>query len=549
MKKAWYKEGVVYQIYPRSFKDSNNDGIGDLKGIIEKLDYLKELGIDIIWLSPIYESPLDDNGYDVSDYRAILKDFGTMEDFKKLVKEVHNRGMRIILDMVINHTSSEHKFFKEALSDVNSKYRDWYFFKKGKKNKLPNNWTSFFGGKAWTYNKQTDDYYLHLFAPSQPDLNWENEEVKKEFKDVLKFWLDEGVDGFRLDVINILSKREGLPNGKKRLALTGKEHYVNGPKMHQILQELNEDVFNKYDCFTVGETVLIDTKEALKYTGGDKRELDMLFSFEHTSVDTINNKWFIRKFRPYHLKKVLDKYQETLNNKGWNTLFFENHDQPRVVSRWGDTKDYYKESAKLLATILFFQQGTPFIYQGQEIAMTNADFKELDEYKDVETHNIYKLGREVFHFTHKRMMKKIKYMSRDNARTPMQWDDSKNAGFSKGTPWIRVNSNYKKINVKNNIKDKDSVYHYYKKIFALRKKYPVIVYGDYKPLFKKSRYLYAYERTLDNNSLIVISNFSKKQRKFPKLNLDDYKVILQNYKTLDNNYLKPYEARVYLKTK
>ena len=368
------------------------------------------------------------------------------------------------MDMVLNHTSDQHKFFKEARSDVNSPYRDYYYFRKGNNGKLPNNWTSFFGGKAWSYNKDTDDYYLHLFAPSQPDLNWENEEVKKEFKDVLRFWLDLGVDGFRLDVINILSKRNSLPNGRRRIALTGREHYVNGPKMHQLLQELNDDVFSKYDCFTVGETVLIDADEALRYTGGEKRELDMLFTFEHTSVDTINNiKWFIRKFKPKRLKRVLDRYQKVLNNKGWNTLFFENHDQPRVVSRWGNTEKYHNESAKLLATILYFQQGTPFVYQGQEIAMTNADFTCLDEYKDVETHNIYKIGRKTFRFTHKRMMGKIKYMSRDNARTPMQWDDSINAGFSNGTLLIIFNSNFKNINVKKSIKDKDSVYNYYKR--------------------------------------------------------------------------------------
>lgn len=550
MKKAWYKEGVVYQIYPRSFKDSNNDGIGDLKGIIEKLDYLKELGIGIIWLSPIYQSPLDDNGYDISDYRDILEEFGTMDDFITLVNEIHKRGMKLIMDMVLNHTSDQHKFFKEARSDVNSPYRDYYYFRKGNNGKLPNNWTSFFGGKAWSYNKDTDDYYLHLFAPSQPDLNWENEEVKKEFKDVLRFWLDLGVDGFRLDVINILSKRNSLPNGRRRIALTGREHYVNGPKMHKLLQELNDDVFSKYDCFTVGETVLIDADEALRYTGGEKRELDMLFTFEHTSVDTINNiKWFIRKFKPKRLKRVLDRYQKVLNNKGWNTLFFENHDQPRVVSRWGNTEKYHNESAKLLATILYFQQGTPFVYQGQEIAMTNADFTCLDEYKDVETHNIYKIGRKTFRFTHKRMMGKIKYMSRDNARTPMQWDDSINAGFSNGTPWIRVNSNFKNINVKKSIKDKDSVYNYYKKIFELRKKYPVIIYGDYNPLFSKNRHIYAYERTLNNDSLIVVANFSIKVRKFPKLDLNGYELILQNYNNIDINNLQPYESRVYLRSK
>jgi oligo-1,6-glucosidase len=548
MRKTWYKEGVVYQIYPRSFKDSNNDGIGDLKGIIEKLGYLQDLGIDIIWISPIYESPLKDNGYDISDYKKIHKDYGTMEDFKLLISELHRRKMKLVMDMVLNHTSEEHPWFIEAKNDINSKYRDYYFFKKGVNGKEPNNWTSFFGGKAWTYNEKTDDYYLHLFAPAQPDVNWDNEELKAEFKEILKFWLDLGVDGFRLDVINVLSKEPGLPNGKKHLALTGKEHYINGPKMHEILQELNNDVFNKYDCFTVGETCLITTKDALTYTGGSKRELDMVFSFEHVSVDTINNKWFLRKFKPLRLKRVLNKYQIELNNQGWNTLFFENHDQPRSVSRWGDVKDYYEESAKLLATILYFQKGTPFIYQGQEIGMQNADFETLDEYQDVETHNIYKLGKELLHFSHKRMMKKIKYMSRDNARTPMQWDDSINSGFSKVKPWLRVNRNYKNINVDKAKKNHTSIYNYYKKIIHLRKKYPVIVYGLFKPLLENDKYIYAYQRTDETNDLIVIANFSKKERKI-KLNIDlsNYQLLLNNYQEINNNILKPYEARVYLK--
>jgi len=558
----WYKNSVVYQVYPRSFKDSNNDGIGDIQGIIEKLEYLKDLGVNVIWLSPVYESPNDDNGYDISDYKNILQDFGTLEDWKQLITEMHNKGIKLVMDLVANHTSNEHPWFIESRSSLDNPKRDYYIWRKGTKNnkKPPNNWTSFFTGSAWELDSLTEEYYLHLFSKKQPDLNWDNPSVRNEMKDILKYWLDLGVDGFRCDVINILSKKEGLPNGKPKIALTGSEHYMNGPQIHSYLQELNQDVLSKYDCFTVGETVFVNTKEASDYVGEHRNELNMVFHFEHMEVDTFNNKWFIVKFIPKKLKRVFSKWQNDLSGKkypeagqGWNALYLENHDQPRSVSRFGCDTLYWKESAKMLATVLYFQQGTPYIYQGQEIGMTNAHFEKLDQYKDIETHNIYKIGRSVLKFSDKVMMRKIKYMSRDNARTPMQWDDSKFAGFSDSTPWIEVNPNKREINVERQLHDEDSILRYYKKIIALRSQFDVVVYGDYKEHLEKHNKLFMYERTYKNQSLVVIANFSSKpvNVKLPnKFAGENYEVLLSNYYVvgdLKNFIAKPYEGRVYLK--
>ncbi len=540
MKKTWYKEGIVYQIYPRSFKDSNGDGIGDLRGIIEKVPYLKELGISIIWLCPVYQSPNDDNGYDISDYRQIHPDFGTMADMEELIDVLHQANIKLIMDLVVNHTSDEHEWFKKSVDKV-AGYSDFYHWKKEK-----SNWSSFFGGEAWTYHPIRKEYYLHLFSKKQPDLNWDNPLVREEIKSVLRFWLDKGIDGFRCDVINLIGKEDGLPKGKFALVLRGREHYLNHRKCHQYLQEINRDVLNKYDCFTVGETAFVSPQTARLYQNEEKRELDMLFQFDHMAADNYFVKWFPKKFRPINLKKPLAKWQNELNGYGWNTLYLENHDQVRSVSRFGDT-EMRNQSAKMLATMLFFQQGTPFIYQGQEIGMTNADFKALNEYKDIESLNIYQIARKKLKYSHKKTMRLLSMASRDNARTPMQWDDSEDGGFGSLHPWIGLNKNHVSINVKANLNEEDSILNYYKKIIMLRKQYPVIVYGDYQDIHKNHPRLYAYKRVLGDETLLILCNFSKKQMMLPKdIDLEGYQVILSNTVSTER-LLTPYEARVYHK--
>ncbi|MBU1144725.1 MAG: alpha-glucosidase [Firmicutes bacterium] len=543
MKKTWFREGSVYQIYPRSFQDSNSDGIGDLLGIISRIPYLQELGIDIVWLSPVYESPNDDNGYDISNYFDILKEFGTLDQMKQLIQKLHEANIKLVMDLVVNHTSDEHPWFQKSVLKEKG-FEDFYYWKKEK-----GNWTSFFGGDAWTYHPVRKEYYLHLFSKKQPDLNWNNPQVRQEVKNICTFWLDLGVDGFRCDVINIIAKADNLPNGKCSLALVGREHYLDNPKIHAYLQELKEDVFSKYDCFTVGETVLINPSSALSYIEESKRELDMVFQFEHMGADNYFVKWFMKKFKPQNLKKSLSKWQHGLLGKGWNSLYLENHDQPRSISRFGDMA-FYDKSAKLLATMLYFQQGTPFIYQGQEIGMTNVSFEDLKDYQDIETKNIYKTGRK-WHLSHKRMMKKIKMMSRDNARTPMQWNHLKNAGFSDCTPWIKVNPNYQEINVLSNENNPDSILNYYKMILSLRKKHEIIVCGDYEDIEFYNRQIYAYKRNYLKQELIVICNFSKKPLNVKQLiTLTNDECILHNY-PLDSKdaMFRPYEARVYLKSK
>ncbi len=536
MEKSWYKEGVVYQIYPRSFYDSNKDGIGDIQGIIKKIPYLKELGVDIVWLSPVYKSPMADNGYDISDYQDIADIFGSMADILQLIEKLHLAGIKLVMDLVINHTSSEHPWFIKSIKKE-GKYTDYYHWEKHKVN-----WTSFFGGEAWSYNEERGEYYLHLFAKSQPDLNWDNKEVRSDVKKMIKYWLDLGVDGFRCDVINLIAKDNQHKNGKFSIILRGKEHYMNQPKLHDYLKELNKDVFSKYDCFTVGETVFVNPKTASDLVNPNREELTMLFQFEHMAADNHYVKWFIKKFKPFNLKKPLAKWQNELD--GWNTLYLENHDQSRSIDRFGSLK-YHYHSATMLATMIYFQQGTPFIYQGQEIGMTNISFSDLNQYRDIETHNIYAIGRKLG-MSHKRMMKKIKLMSRDNARTPMQWDDSLNAGFTKGIPWIEVNSNYQEINVKNNLNNEDSILKYYQKIIELRKAYPVIVYGDYQDIDYKNRKIYAYSRTLDNQKIYVLCNFTDKMLKIKEYPFLEEKILLSNYPESTKSILKPYEARVYI---
>jgi oligo-1,6-glucosidase len=539
----WYKESVVYQIYPRSFKDSDSDGVGDLRGIIEKLDYLRDLGINVVWLSPVYDSPLDDMGYDIRNYQDILKEYGTLETFKEMLDKMHERGIKLIMDLVVNHTSDEHPWFLEAKKDRNSPYHDYYIFRDAKSKKKPNNWKSFFGGSAWEYNPDTDEYYLHLFSKRQPDLNWENPKVREEVKKILRFWLDMGVDGFRCDVINLLSKAEGLPSTRGLPILSAQGIYINGPKMHDYLQELKNDVFSHYDIFTVGECVLINPKKALEYIKEGVDELSMVFHFEHMDADSFLTKWIHRKFKLTRLKKPLSKWQYALNKEGWNSLYLENHDQPRSINRFGSLK-YRIPSAKMLATYFFCQKGTPYIYQGQEIGMTNAHYTSIEQYNDIETLNMYKTL--VKFVGKKRAMKLVRFCSRDNARTPMQWDDTKNGGFSRGTPWLEANPNYSEINVRESLNNEDSILNYYKKLIALRKKYPIFVYGDYREHYSKSQKLAYYERNYQGKKMLVICNFSGSNLKV------DYRYDLKNYELLLNNYqedkdiLLPYQAKIYL---
>ena len=547
----WYKDAIIYQIYPRSFCDSNNDGMGDIQGIISKIDYLKNLGINCIWLSPVYDSPQEDNGYDISDYYSIYKPFGTMDDLRELINKLHENGIRLIMDLVVNHTSSEHKWFKEALKDSNSKYRNYYYFKKGKGknyNRPPNNWTGFFGGTTWERVGNSPYYYLHLFAKGQPDLNWENEEVRKEVKNILKFYLDMGVDGFRCDVITLISKKQDFKNRAPTLALCGKDAYVNGPRLHEFLHELYLDVYSNYDCMTVGETVLSTLNEAKELTIPSKEELSMVFNFDHTNVDNFFGvKWIERKFNLKRFKKVFSKWQNGMYEvNGWNSLFIENHDQRRSPGRFNTSLDNeYKDiSSKMLASTYFLMQGTPFIYQGQELGMTNGDFKTIDDFKDVETHNIDKMRKEI-PILRPILNKSLFRESRDNARTPFQWDDSEFAGFSTITPWIQVNKNKKEINAKKELQDENSLLYYYQKLIKLRKEYKIIKTGKYNDLLPNSKYIFAYNRKENNEELVVISNFSIKNIKCKLLSkYKEYKLLLSNYEDNDNTILKPYETRI-----
>ena len=547
----WYKDAIIYQIYPRSFCDSNNDGMGDIQGIISKIDYLKNLGINCIWLSPIYDSPQEDNGYDISDYYSIYKPFGTMDDLRELINKLHENGIRLIMDLVVNHTSSEHKWFKEAIKDSNSKYRNYYYFKKGKGknyNRPPNNWTGFFGGTTWERVGNSPYYYLHLFAKGQPDLNWENEEVRKEVKNILKFYLDMGVDGFRCDVITLISKKQDFKNRAPTLALCGKDAYVNGPRLHEFLHELYLDVYSNYDCMTVGETVLSTLNEAKELTIPSRQELSMVFNFDHTNVDNFFGvKWIERKFNLKRFKKVFSKWQNGMYEvNGWNSLFIENHDQRRSPGRFNTSLDNeYKDiSSKMLASTYFLMQGTPFIYQGQELGMTNGDFKTIDDFKDVETHNIDKMRKEI-PILRPILNKSLFRESRDNARTPFQWDDSEFAGFSTITPWIQVNKNKTEINAKKELQDENSLLCYYQKLIKLRKEYKIIKTGKYNDLLPNSKYIFAYNRKENNEELVVISNFSKKNIKCKLLSkYKEYELLLSNYEDNDNTILKPYETRI-----
>ena len=550
MKKAWWKEAIVYQIYPRSFYDSNGDGIGDLNGITSKLDYLKELGIDVIWLSPVYKSPNDDNGYDISDYEDIMTEFGNMEDFDKMLSAAHERGIKIVMDLVVNHTSDEHPWFVESRSSKDNEKRDYYIWKDGKDGKEPNNWGSAFSGPAWKYDEKTDMYYLHLFSVKQPDLNWENPKVRKEVFDMMTRWCEKGIDGFRMDVISLISKPEGYPDAKVVGLYGDMGICANGPKVHDYLKEMNEKVLSKFDIMTVGETAGVTLEEAKKYANSEGNELNMVFQFEHTDLDSGEKfKWSTKPMPLVPLKENLSKWQKGLDGVAWNSLYFCNHDQPRIVSRLGDESDEFRElSAKCIATCLHMMQGTPYVYQGEELGMTNTVFNSVDDFRDLESINAYRELVESGLFTKEDMFPKIAHKSRDNARTPMQWDASENAGFTTGTPWIAINPNYKKINVADQLKREDSVFHYYKKLIRLRKENEIIVYGKYELLIPEDDNIFAYTRSLDGKKLLTVCNFSKTEQKFDFSGYEKAKVLISNYERdiRENSILKPYEAVVLL---
>lgn len=556
MEQKWWKETVVYQIYPRSFKDSNGDGIGDLPGIIQKLDYLKNLGVNVIWLCPVYKSPNDDNGYDISNYQDIMDDFGNMKDMENLLTEIHRRDMKLIMDLVVNHTSDEHPWFIESRSSIDNPYRDFYIWRKGKNGLPPNNWGSVFGGSAWEYDERTQECYLHLFSKKQPDLNWENPRVREEIYKMMKWWLDKGIDGFRMDTVNMFSKVPGLLDGKIIKGYKygdGSPHFLNGPRIHEYLQEMNKKVLSKYDIMTVGETPGTAPQIATKYVDQDRHELNMVFHFELMEIDHDPiNKWKLKKWKLTELKKIFTKWHESLKEKGWNSLFMNNHDQPRMISRFGDNKKYRVELAKTLATLLHTLPGTLYVYQGEEIGMTNVAFDNIEDYRDIETLNFYhemtKKG-----LPKEKIMEAIHRISRDNARTPMQWDDSPYAGFTTGTPWIKINPNYPDVNVAHDLKDSNSIFHYYQKIIRLRKENLIMIYGDYQLILEDDEHIYSYLRTLNKDRLLIILNFFSNQTIFnlpANIDYQDKKLLISNYDIEESEdikriYLRPYEARVY----
>ena len=552
MNNTWYKDLVVYQIWCRSFKDGNGDGQGDLLGVLEKLDYIKSLGVNAIWFSPIYPSPNADWGYDVSDYKDIHPDFGDLDLFRTIVEEAHKRNMKVIMDLVVNHTSSEHYWFKESRKSKDNPYSDYYIWKDGKNGGPPNNWLSLFEGGAWEYVPERDQYYMHAFAKGQPDLNMDNPKVREEVKDIMRFWLDMGVDGFREDVITFISKDPDFPNGFPIPIACGIEHYNKGPNLMKYLKEFRKDVIDKYNCFVVAESPMTGAKDALKFTSGDDKVFDMMISFDHMSADcfmtdTVHLPFSLRKF-----KKALGNWQTRLYGKAWNALYIENHDHPRVISRYGSEK-YRSESGKMLATAAFMMSGTPYIYQGQEIGMVNNHLDSLDEFKDVVTFNNERVFRK-FGVSKKRYLKIANKTSRENSRTPVQWDSSANAGFTTGTPWFGVNKNYREINVAKEEADPFSVLNYYRKLFKVRQENKVFVYGQYKEYFKRSKKLYCYEMSLDKQKALIICSFSEKNLHFkaPKgFKLKEKNLVLWNYPDKPNGdtdelFLRPYEAAVYL---
>lgn len=554
LKKTWWKEAVAYQIYPRSFVDSNGDGIGDLKGIITKLDYLKELGIDVIWICPMYKSPNADNGYDISDYQDIMDDFGTMEDFDLLLEETHKRGMKLIIDLVINHTSDEHEWFIESRSSKENPKRDWYIWQDGKPDgSEPNNWESIFSGSVWEYDKETEQYYMHLFDKKQPDLNWENKDVRFALYDMVNWWLDKGIDGFRVDAISHIKKEPGfpdLPNPKKLDYVPSFEYMMNVDGIQPFLEELKTQTFARYDIMTVGEANGVKIEQADEWVGEENGKFNMIFQFEHLGLWEKGTEGGVDVIQ---LKETLTKWQKGLEGNGWNALFLENHDQARSVSTWGNDKEYLGESAKSLASLYFLMQGTPFIYQGQELGMTNVKFDSIDHYDDVAMKNLYTIESKKGPEYAQKVMESIWMKGRDNSRTPMQWNSEPNAGFTTGTPWLGVNENYTKINVEAQWNDPTSVLSYYRDMIKLRKSEEVFVYGIYDLILEDDDKVYAYTRTLNDTTAVVISNLSGEEAtyKFDNIVLSSSNLKLSNYevpshKGITNFELKPYETRVYV---
>ncbi len=550
---SWWKTATIYQIYPKSFCDSGSKGTGDIKGIISKLDYLKHLGVDAIWLTPVYQSPMVDNGYDISDYYAINPQFGTMEDFDTLLAEAHQLGIHIIMDIVVNHTSTEHHWFQSALGDKNSPYRDYYIWKDPVDGAEPNNWQSKFGGNAWELDDATGQYYLHLFAKEQADLNWENPVVREEVKEVISFWADKGVDGFRLDVINLISKQQDFPSDDIG---DGRRFYTDGPRVHEYLQEISEAVFQKYGSVTVGEMSSTTLEHCQQYSSLDGKELSMVFNFHHLKVDYPNGeKWTKAPFDFIQLKQIFNHWQTGLNGKGWGALFWCNHDQPRVVSRLGDDKQYRVESAKMLAASVHMMQGTPYVYQGEEIGMTNPGYTEISQYRDVESTNMYDIMVNRDGVSHEEMMAILAQKSRDNSRTPMQWNSQKHAGFTEGTPWLEVAQNYAEINAEAAVADLNSVFYFYKRLIELRKQVPVITDGRYEDLLPEHQRIFAYARQNDKQTLLCINNYYTEEVECvlpERFELSKAKNLLSNYQNSasavasNHQVLRPYETRILL---
>ena len=593
----WWRTAVIYQIYPRSFADASGDGIGDLPGITEKIPYLADLGIEVLWLSPIYASPNDDNGYDISDYRAIMTEFGTMEDFDELLETAHKHGIKLMMDLVVNHTSDEHEWFKQARSSKDNPYRDYYIWRDPKgfdedgKPIPPNNWISCFSPSVWEWDEATGQFYLHYFSVKQPDLNWENPKVREEVYDIMRFWLDKGVDGFRMDVINLISKDLSFPEDPAVLA-GGLDNSLaaaaNGPRVHEFLQEMNREVLSKYPVMTVGETPCVTVDDAALYTGFDRNELQMVFQFEHMDVDAseggVTGKWSDRRFNLVDLKKVLTHWQEGLHGRGWNSLYWNNHDQPRTVSRFGnDSPEYRTISAKMLGTVLHLMQGTPYIYQGEELGMTNVFFDDVKDYNDLEIHDSWrKYVEESGRVSPEDMLRYISASGRDNARTPMQWNAGENAGFTSGTPWLKLNPRYTEINAESELADPDSVFYHYRDLIKLRHEHPIVLTGEYRLLDEEDDQVYAYLRVNSDEdaaatgerALLVVANFTDDtvQLNYAGGNLDSVvltnsqalsptelkaisnvpQLISSNYRdenrefTDEGTLLRPYEAKVYL---
>ncbi len=548
MKKSWWKESIVYQIYPRSFKDSSGNGIGDINGIIEKLDYIKSLGVDIIWICPIYDSPGIDNGYDISNYKEINKDFGGNKALDELIEKVHLKGLKIIMDLVVNHTSDQHNWFKEAKKSKLNPYHDYYIWKDGKINEFPNNWRSVFGGRVWEWNNKTEEFFLHLYTKNQPDLNWENPKVRKEIYSIIDFWLSKGIDGFRMDVISLISKRLAFKNTPDNMSFKDvmEKFYANGPRVHEFLKEMNREVLSKYDIVTVGEGPGINLKNGLNYVAENEKELNMIFHFDHLTIDFgPKGKYDPIPLNFIRFKEIFTKWDNLLANKGWNSIFLGNHDFSRIVSRFGNDKEYRVESAKLLITLIMTLRGTPYIYQGDEIGMTNVSYPSIDFYNDIETLNAWKEasinGENMSEF-----LNAVHLQSRDNSRTPMQWNLKRNSGFTIGDPWIPVNKNYKNINVSSQLKDSNSILNYYKRIISFRKLNATLVYGNYKDLEPNHPYLFVYKRWDENNEFLIIHNFSEKYLGLEKKITLNYNLVILNYENVKNqNKIRPWETRVY----